>query len=159
MGKPLVYLAGSITAATDSQTHDWRVYCRDGLAPEIEVLSPTRQQFEVIDETTDLSCEERLRMMQHGRSTATRDRFDVKRCDLIIVNVKHARHVSIGSVGEIFWADAYRKPVIMVREQNNIHTHAMLDALVGWVFEDLDKAIATARTLLIAGSGATRDHS
>jgi nucleoside 2-deoxyribosyltransferase len=149
MGKPLVYLAGSITAATESQTRDWRAHCQDGLAPEIEVLSPTRQQFEVIDETTDLGCEQRLRMMQHGRSTAMRDRFDVLRCDLIIVNVKHARRVSIGSVGEIFWADAYRKPVIMVREQNNIHTHAMLDALVGWIFEDLDEAIATARTLLI----------
>jgi nucleoside 2-deoxyribosyltransferase len=151
MGKPLVYLGGAITGATKAQTRDWRAYCRDNLAPEIEILSPTRQKFEVIDETTDLSCEERLRMILHGRSIATRDRFDVQRCDLVLVNVKHVRRVSIGSVGEVFWADAYRKPVIMVREQNNVHTHALLDALVGWIFDDLDKAIATARELLITG--------
>jgi nucleoside 2-deoxyribosyltransferase len=90
-------------------------------------------------------------MILHGRSIATRDRFDVQRCDLVLVNVKHVRRVSIGSVGEVFWADAYRKPVIMVREQNNVHTHALLDALVGWIFDDLDKAIATARELLITG--------
>jgi nucleoside 2-deoxyribosyltransferase len=148
MGKPLVYLAGSITAATDLQARDWRTHCRDSLAPDIEVLSPTRQKFEVIDETLDLSCEEHLRMMKHGRGIAMRDRFDVARCHLLIVNLKNARSISIGSVGEVFWADAYRKPVIMVREQGNIHTHAMLDALVGWIFEDLDEAIATARTLL-----------
>jgi len=109
-----------------------------------------RQQFETIDESGDLTPEDRLRLMRHGRSIAARDRFDVMRCDLLIVNLLEKKAVSIGSVGEIFWADAYRKPVIMVREKNNIHTHAMLDALVGWLVEGLDEAISTARTLLVS---------
>ena len=151
MGKPLVYLAGPITGVTEPQTRDWRKHCGDRFAPDIDVLSPVRQRFENIDETADLSCDERLRMMQHGRSIATRDRFDIARCDLVIVNLKGTTNISIGSVGEIFWADAYRKPVILVREHKNIHTHAMLDALVGWIFDDLDEAIAMARTLLATG--------
>lgn len=149
MAKPLVYLAGPITNTTSSATSDWRVICRNGLAPEIDSISPTRQPVETIDELSELSAEDRLRLMRHGRSIATRDRFDVARCDLVIANVMNANNISIGSVGEIFWADAYRKPVIMVREPRNIHTHAMLDALVGWIFEDLNEAIATARTLLL----------
>ena len=149
MGKPLVYLAGPITGTTEGGGSDWRSTCRSGLASEIDVLRPDRQHFETIDESDDLSCEERLRLMKHGRTTAARDRFDVMRCDLLIVNLLGTKRVSIGSVGEIFWADAYRKPVIMVREQKNVHVHAMLEMLVGWIFEDLDSAVRTARTLLI----------
>jgi hypothetical protein len=149
MCKPLVYLAGAITDAQASGKGDWRSYCRGKLAPEIDVLSPLRQRSEVIDETANLSCDERLRLMQHGRSIAARDRLDVMRCSLLIVNLLGTTNVSIGSVGEIFWADAYRKPVIMVRDQKNVHTHAMLDALVAWIYEDLDEAVQTARTLLI----------
>jgi nucleoside 2-deoxyribosyltransferase len=150
MGKPLVYLAGPITGSARYVDCDWQSHCRTKFLPEIEVLSPLRQPIEVIDETGELNCEDRLRLMRHGRSIAARDRLDVMRCDLLIVNLLGATRVSIGSVGEIFWADAYRKPVIMVREEQNIHTHAMLDALVGWIYEDLDAAIDTARTLLMA---------
>jgi hypothetical protein len=149
MCKPLVYLAGAITGTQRSSDCDWRSYCRDRLAPEIGVLSPLRQHTEDIDETGELSCQDRLRLIQHGRSVVARDRLDVMRCNLLIVNLIGTAAVSIGSVGEIYWADAYRKPVIMVREQKNIHTHAMLDALVGWISEDLDDAIETARTLLV----------
>jgi nucleoside 2-deoxyribosyltransferase len=151
MGKPLVYLAGAITNAANSPATDWRTECRNGLAPEIDSISPTRQRMEVIDESKELTSDERLRLILHGRSIAARDRFDISRCDLVLANLKNSSKVSIGSVGEIFWADAYRKPVILVRERGNIHTHAMLDALVGWIFEDLNEAITTARTLLLVG--------
>lgn len=117
MCKPLVYLAGAITGLPGSGNKDWRSQCRDRLAPDIEVLSPLRQHIEVIDESKDLNCEDRLRLMQHGRSIVARDRLDVTRCNLLIVNLKGTACVSIGSVGEIFWADAFRKPVIMVREK------------------------------------------
>jgi hypothetical protein len=40
----------------------------------------------------------------------------------------------------------------MVREHKNIHTHAMLDALVGWIFDDIHQALETARMLLITES-------
>src|SRR5262245_10301425 len=108
MGKPLVYLVGPITGTTKAEHGNWRSLCRDRLAPEIDILSPLRQPFEIIDETSDLNASERLRLMEHGRGIVARDRFDVARCDLLIVNVRDARQISIGSVGEIFWADAYR---------------------------------------------------
>jgi nucleoside 2-deoxyribosyltransferase len=149
MCKPLVYLAGPITGTIVEQAQDWRAICRETLAPKIEVLSPVRQPFETLDERAELSSEQRLHMMRHGRSVATRDRFDVMRCDLVIANLIGTTNVSIGAVGEIFWADAYRKPVIMVREHKNVHTHAMLDALVGWIFDDIHQALETARMLLI----------
>jgi hypothetical protein len=149
--KPLVYLGGPITNTEEGARVDWRETCRNRFAPEIQVISPLRQKVETVDESHELSADQRLQLMQHGRGVAARDRYDVARCDLLFMNLKNSKYVSIGSVGEIFWTDAYRKPVIVVREHGNIHTHAMLDALVGWIFSDLDEAISAARTLLIVG--------
>lgn len=42
------------------------------------------------------------------------DRMDIMRCDIIIVNFLGAKRVSIGTVMEITWADAWRKPIIIV---------------------------------------------
>jgi hypothetical protein len=149
--KPLVYLGGPITNTEEGERGDWRETCRNRFAPDIQVISPLRQKVETIDESHELSADQRLQLMQHGRGVAARDRFDVARCDLLFMNLKNSKNISIGSVGEIFWADAYRKPVIVVRENGNIHTHAMLDALIGWTFLDLDEAISAARTLLMVG--------
>jgi len=150
MCKPLVYLAGPITGVGSPENGDWRAYCREKLAPDISVLSPTRQHIEVIDETGDLTCEQQLRLMQHGRQIVARDRSDVMRCNLLLLNLLGSTKISIGSVGEVFWADAYRKPVIIVREPRNIHTHAMLDALAGWIYNTLDEALEVSISLLSA---------
>lgn len=70
-----------------------------------------------------------------------RDRADVMRCDMILVNFLGADKVSIGSVMEIAWADAWRKPIIVVMEKDNIHSHAMIREVSGFIVLDLDQAI------------------
>lgn len=145
--RPLVYLAGPITGSHPTG-NKWREYCRDQFAPGIGTISPLRQHFETIDESQELSPGDRLRLYKHGKAIAARDRFDVKRCDVLLVNLVGAKSVSIGSVGEIFWADAFRKPVVLARERGNIHTHAMLDGLIGWEVETLEAAVEIVRSLL-----------
>jgi len=39
-----------------------------------------------------------------------RDRFDVQTCDLLLVNLLGATSVSIGTMFELAWTDAWRKP-------------------------------------------------
>lgn len=73
-----------------------------------------------------------------------RDRMDVMRCDMILVNFLGADKVSIGSVMEIAWADAWRKPIIVVMEEDNIHSHAMIREVAGFIVPDLDEAIEIA---------------
>ena len=147
MGKPLVYLAGPITG-TEPLVNSWRDVCRRKFSPDIDTIDPLRQPFETVKESGNLTVDDRLRLSRHGKAIASRDRFDVGRCDILLVNLLGATEISIGSVGEIFWADAFRKPIIVVREPNNIHIHAMLDALVGWDLDDIDEAIKVARALL-----------
>jgi hypothetical protein len=146
----LVYLCGPVTGTTKSIRSDWRTQVRQGLPAGIVAIDPTRQKVEEIDETSaNLTETEMLKLALHGRTVAQRDRFDVMRSDLLLANFLGAEARSIGSIGEIFWADAYRKPIIMVREHSgNPHQHAFLDALAGWLFHDLDAAVRCAIEVL-----------
>lgn len=67
---------------------------------------------------------------------------------MILVNFLGAKKVSIGSVMEITWADAWRKPIIIVMEKDNVHAHAMIKEVAGFIVSDLDEAIAIAIAVL-----------
>lgn len=49
---------------------------------------------------------------------------------------------------EIAWADAWRKPVVLVMENANIHDHAMIREVSGFIVPDLDEAIRAVTAIL-----------
>ncbi len=140
-----VYLAGPITGTVQADVRPWRQYVSEKLQEDIVALSPMRDS---VDTTDDFPLT--IEKLRHGKGVVSRDRFDVGRCDLLFVNLLKASRVSIGTVGEIFWADAYRKPVILVMESTNQnpHFHLMLLELAAWRFDTLDEAIAKTNLLL-----------
>jgi len=77
-----------------------------------------------------------------------RDRMDVRRCDMVLVNLLEISKVSIGSVMELAWADAWRKPIIVVMEKENIHSHSMLREVSGFIVSDLNEAVDLAIAVL-----------
>ena len=121
------------------------------LAGEARVIDPTRAAFDTTRQS-DSSATRPLTVerLLHGKHTVARDRFDIRCTDIVLACFLGAKAVSIGAVGEIFWADALGKPVIIVREQDNIHNHDMLNEVAGWIFEDLHQAIEQVRTLISA---------
>ena len=140
-----VYLAGPITGTTQ-EGKSWREYVSQRFAEDILPLSPTR---DIADTTDDYPLT--IEKMKHGKEVLARDRFDVSRCELLLVNLMNAQRVSIGTVGEVFWADAMRKPVVLVIEAQPIHNphfHLMLLEIASWVFNDLDSAIGKINLLL-----------
>jgi hypothetical protein len=155
--KARVYLCGPITGQSPAKSPGWREYAEKKLvAAGIGVLDPTRSVMDTsVGSETELGFEGQLGRLRHGRSTIQRDRFDVVRCDLVLANflgstLEAGGRVSIGSVGELFWADAFRKPIVLVREEShNIHDHAMLNDLAGWIFSDLDVALAAIGRILV----------
>ena len=82
------------------------------------------------------------------RGITCRDRMDVMRCDMVIANFLGAKKVSIGTVMEIAWADAFRKPIVVVMEKGNIHEHSMLNQVSGFIVSSLDEAIELVVTVL-----------
>lgn len=142
-----VYLAGPISGLLDAAGRStWREEFKALLKDDIRCLNPLRDQ---IDPTPDhpLTMEKLL----HGKASVARDRMDVMRCDLVVANFVGAERVSIGSVGEVFWADAYRKPVIVVIEDakpTNPHFHLFILELASWRFTSLGEAATKVNILL-----------
>jgi nucleoside 2-deoxyribosyltransferase len=148
-----VYLSGPITGCSPAFFFDWRKHVARKLAAGISAIDPTRDAADttLVSEKV-LSDSERLANLLHGREILDRNRADLQRCDLLLVNLLGAPRVSIGSVGEIFWANAFGKPVIVVREENlSIHDHAILNAIATCVFHDLEKAIEKTNSMLADG--------
>ena len=110
----LVYLAGPISGTSYGESTDWRESIAEKIYPHT-ALSPMRGKSYLSSEAaiadsydTPLSC---------AKGIITRDRWDVERCDIVLVNLLGASRVSIGTMMEIAWADAYRKPVVLVMEE------------------------------------------
>ena len=77
-----------------------------------------------------------------------RDRADCTGADLIFMNLLGANKVSIGTMVELAWADASRKPVIVcIEKDGNPHDSPHVRGLATYIVEDLDSGIAVARCL------------
>jgi nucleoside 2-deoxyribosyltransferase len=155
-----VYLAGAISGLTYDQGQDWRVQVKEALAPEIACYSPLRAKdylrsagvLEQFYESTPLSTD---------RGIMTRDYNDCITSDLIFVNLLGATpRVSIGTMMELGFAYAHRKPVVMVIEDDrkNIHDYPMVREAVGFRFNNIEGAIWATRAILLADPGAIRPH-
>src|SRR5208283_3584080 len=127
---PKVYLCGPITGQTARGARTWRADVTAALEGTADCIDPTRDSPEY-----SRHCESSIgqpltvERLRHGKRTLVRNRFDIGRSDILLGCFLGCSAVSIGSVGEIFWADAIGKPVIIVREDENIHNHDMLNEL------------------------------
>lgn len=86
--------------------------------------------------------------MSCPKGITTRDRNDVMSCDCVLAYLKGAEKVSIGTAVEFGWADAFRKPVVMVIDEDDIHNHPMLSTIAGFIIETLDEALHITLALL-----------
>lgn len=153
-----VYLAGPISGLDYDGCNDWREYVSKYLnvpggvnGTTIEVMSPMRGKA-FLKGTGPISAT--LNPTNHPMRTdaaiTTRDRNDIMTSDVIIMNLLDAKIVSIGTMIEAGWADAFRKPVVLVMEDNdNIHEHTILRRIAGYRVNNLDAAIEIVKLILL----------
>ena len=143
----LLYCAGPISGVSYGESTDWREYVAGKLPVHIKAVSTMRGKKYLAGESkVKDSYEEHPLSCQKG--ITCRDRMDTMRCDMVLVNFLGAKSVSIGSVMEIAWADAYRKPIVVVMEKDNVHWHAMVREVSGFIVSDLDEAIKIVNAVL-----------
>ena len=143
-----VYLAGPITGISWGEATDWR----DGVKAKLEDngiagFSPLRGK-EYLSHETKIDPWYEDKPMSCPKGLVTRDRFDVQTSDVIIANFLGAERVSIGTCMEIAWADLEQIPVITVMEPDNVHVHAFIQELSGYIVPDLDEAVDIAIRML-----------
>ena len=145
-----VYLAGAIKGLTYKRGNDWREYAIRELARDgIIGVSPLRAK-DFLDEVGILNEEYDEHPLTAQKGTITRDRFDVKSCNIMLANLLGLEKITLGTMIEYGWADAYRKPIITVMEkEGNIHEHYFIRELTGFRVETLEEGLTIAKTVLI----------
>jgi len=142
-----VYLVGPITGLSYGEATDWRDYAVKDLSEHnIKGISPMRCKEYLMQEKI-LADEYNQKVLSCAKGITTRDRWDCHRCDAILVNFLGATKVSIGSILEIAWADAAGKPIVLIIDKDNIHQHAMINEIAGFVVRTLDEGLAVVKTL------------
>lgn len=153
--RPSVYLAGPITGLTYDDGQDWRSYAQEKLAEHgIDGFSPLRAKAHlralgVLDSAgTPDSAYLGLNALSEPSGITTRDRFDCMGRDLVLVNFLGAERVSIGTCIELGWADAARRPLVVAMEEDNVHRHAMVNTVSGFIVPTLDEALHICQAIL-----------
>jgi hypothetical protein len=112
------------------------------------VASPLRSKV-FLSNRGPLEDEYSDHILATSRGIITRDRFDVRRCDLLFAYLLGATKVSIGTVMEIAWADMLRTPVVLcIEDKGNIHDHSMIREAIGFRTKSLDQAIDIIESIL-----------
>ena len=149
MSKPKIYLAGAISGLTYDDAEAWRHGVASALSPDIECFSPLRNKQYLRSEGV-LEQSYPHSAFSSDRGINTRDHWDCMTSDLIFVNLLGASRVSIGTVMEIAWAYAYRKPCVVVMEPSgNVHEHPMIREAIGFRVQTLEEGIVAARAILL----------
>ena len=142
----LVYLAGPIAGQSYTESVWWREYASSKFPPHIIGVSPMRgQKFRG---APVLRTDPYARALTSPKGITHRDRMDVMRADLVLMNLTGTTEISLGTVMEAAWADAFRKPLVIAMEESNPHRHPMLCEVAGFIVPTIDEAIAVAIAVL-----------
>lgn len=166
----LIYLAGPITNLSWQEATEWRKYMIDKFMDASKngkyyiSLSPLRGK-EYLSSENDIKDQYTQHKMSTQKVITRRDLNDVKRSDLIIVNLLNTSRISIGTILEIGAAAILNIPIILIMEEakssllvsedaskklvlsdksddilKNVHDHSMVRESATLVCETLDEA-------------------
>lgn len=139
--RKFVYLAGPILGCTGGEANDWRLAVALRLADcNITGVSPLRCEPLHGERYTEGSMDPRFGT---ARAIAAKNKFDVMNCDMTLAYLPAAMgtNISLGTVGEIFWANMANKQTILVSDHPKILLHPVVDAAVNWKLGTLDEAV------------------
>lgn len=144
----LVYCAGPITGLSFEEAADWRENLKKMLPPNIELLSPMRGKDHLKGEKKIYTWKEGNPLCSK-KGIVTRDRFDVSRCNLFLANLLSSETVSIGTMVEFGWADAYRKPIVTIMRKEGIYRHPFILELSSFIIENIEEAAEVIKSILL----------
>jgi nucleoside 2-deoxyribosyltransferase len=144
-----IYLAGPIAHLTYDEAQGWRNEAIAYLAEfGIKGISPLRGK-EFLREVGKIGIDTFNEALASDEGIVTRDRYDVRTSDLMLVNLLGAKQVSSGTPAEYGWADAFGTPVITVIErEGSPYDHPFIRGLSGYRVETLEEGLDLCRVIL-----------
>ena len=140
--KPRVYLAGPILGCDRGEANDWREYASVMLSHSGVVgISPLRCEPLIGERYTIGSADPKFGT---ARAISSKNRFDVRACDLTLAYMPKAlvkKVPSLGTIIEMAWADMAGKPVVLVSDDPILLEHPVVNAVAGWIVPTLDDGL------------------
>ena len=152
-----VYMAGPITGLDyDDAAKGWRATFPNMLNHHIHAFSPMRGKNHLeglANKITDREKDYPFNAISTASAIVARDHNDVMTCDAMVANFLGAPRASLGTAIEFGWAHAYRKPIIMIIEEDadNVHNHLMLTDIAGYRVHTLEDAAIIVNHLFTPG--------
>jgi nucleoside 2-deoxyribosyltransferase len=144
-----IYLAGPISGLTFEEGSDWREQAKIRLAQNgLKGFSPLRAKQYLTGQGVLTGSYEQY-PLSTAKGITTRDRYDVMSSDAVLFYLKGAKTISIGTCIELGWADAFRKPAVVVMDKNDIHQHPMVTETTGYIVTSLEDAILLLERILL----------
>ncbi|KKN06401.1 hypothetical protein LCGC14_1077620 [marine sediment metagenome] len=138
-----VYLSGPMSGLTPKQASGWREKTTKQLVDAgFEVADPMRGTEKLH------SGRKKLRPDKYpenepslsDKAFVQRDKFDVKRSDIILVNLLGAPERSVGTICEIAFNMVFGNLCVIAMEEKNVHNHPFIRE-GGVIFNNLDGAV------------------
>lgn len=150
-----VYLCGPITGLSyEEARHGWRSKMRKLVDSRIDLLSPMRQENHLA-EIKKISPEAYPENpVSTAKAIVAKDFLDVTAADIIVANFVGAKELSVGSICEVSWAYALRKPVILVMEkEGNVHDRFFIKEQIEFNhgIHNVEEAAEMVNMLLLPG--------
>jgi hypothetical protein len=155
-----IYLSGPISGATKKEIAGWRKRVEAMLPAGVDVYDPASSPYDAeLASAVRETPSNALARLMHGRLVVDRNKHIIQSSDVVLANFLSSDRASIGSIGELFWANAFRIPIVIVREPSgNVHDHAMLNAIASVVASSLEEGCEAVLNILgadarVGGSG------
>lgn len=149
--KRTVYLAGPILGRTHTEANSWRTeFAAQLSAYGIIGVSPLRCE-PLIGERYSLNYPDPR--FGTPRAIASKNKLDVKMCDMTLCYFPDGMAFSKGTLGELFWANAYEKPTILVSTLPEVVEHPVIQAASSWILPTLDEALDVITGVLTIYTG------
>lgn len=151
MIKPTVYLAGPISGLEYDGACGWREQVAPYLRDVAIVASPMRNKEALagIGKLEGTCQYGELEIMSAPAPVFARDRYDVKRSDILLVNLLGATERSIGTIFEIGYAVAHGKVIVLaIEDEGNCHDHLFVTAAASIRVNNLEDAVYAVRSFV-----------
>ncbi len=146
----LIYLAGPITGHSFDVSTSWYDTVDRAFPDYLVPVKPLRGKTWLKDMAAIESQYTNLHPLSTADGIMTRDEYDVMRADALLVNLLTAPiEPSLGTIMEIAWGRAYRKPIIVAMTEDNVHyKHPMIRKSCSMILSTLEEAIDVTRRLV-----------
>lgn len=139
-----IYLAGPINGCEEGEAKEWRKYVQSKFNKGIVGINPLRCEPPAACSTGKYAATYSDPKYGLARAIHGKNWLDTVACDFVLAYLPkfaNDRRPSYGTVMEIGWASAMKKPICLVTDDPVIVAHPVVNTAANWILNTLDESV------------------